>query len=203
MSKELTVRDLKVAEYNPRVISKKDLDNLHKSMRTYGDLSGIVFNIRTKTLISGHQRLSPYRDGSCPTKIIKKPVKDKFGTVAEGQVAIKTPEGILRIPYREVDWSDRKAEKAANIAANAHGGDFDSGKLSVLLAEISKDKKFDVDLLGLDPLTVRTLMPKMPTLGADGSSDDDDDDSSEGGFKEYDGDSFEFEHKCPKCKYRW
>ena len=192
------ISDLKEAKYNPRVITKQRLENLHRSLNTYGDLSGIVFNRRTKTLISGHQRLSGLRsDPTIKTKIKTRPVEDSFGTVAEGWVIAKTESGIIRIPYREVDWSDKRSEKAANIAANAHGGDFDKDKLSVILAELAKDKKFDVDIIGLDPLTVRTLMPKLPNV------EQGDGDYEEDSFEEYSGDSFEFEHTCPKCSFKF
>lgn len=189
--------DLKEAGYNPRVISKKRLDNLHKSMTTYGDLSGVVFNVKTKTLVSGHQRLKPLRDAGIKTEIKTKPVTDKFGTVAEGYVIAKTSSGELRIPYREVSWGDKKAEMAANIAANAHGGDFDRAKLGTMLAALEKGKSFDIDVLGLDPLSVRGLMPKMPTV--EGKGGDDDGES----FQEYGEDSFDFEHQCPKCKFQF
>lgn len=195
MSSNRKLADLKEAKYNPRVISQTRLDNLHKSLQTYGDLSGIVFNIHTKTLISGHQRLSQLKSNKIPTKIVTKKVTDEFGTVAEGWVIAKTPAGTIRLPYREVKWSDKKAEMAANVAANAHGGDFDKDKLSALLEAISKDKNFDINIIGLDPLTIKTLMPKMPALeGEDEVSDS---------FEEYDGDSFEFEHTCPKCSFKF
>lgn len=187
--------DLKEAKYNPRVISKARLDNLHKSLQTYGDLSGIVFNVHTNTLISGHQRLSQLKTNKIPTKIVAKPVKDNFGTVAEGWIVAKTAAGEIRLPYREVKWSDKKAEMAANIAANAHGGDFDKDKLGVLLEAISKDKKFDISVIGLDPLTIKTLMPKMPDIESKGKAED--------SFEEYDGDSFEFDHTCPKCSFKF
>lgn len=199
MSK-LKVKDLREAKYNPRVISEKRLDNLHKSMTTYGDLSGVVFNERTKTLISGHQRLKNLKKAGIKTKIVTSKVSDEFGTVAEGWVVCKTDKGEIRIPFRSVDWSDKKSEMAANIAANSHGGDFDRDKLSVLLGKLAKGKQFDVDLLGLDPLTVRTLMPKLPDVE---STSTDSDQGEEPSFAEYDGESFEFEHKCPKCSYKW
>lgn len=192
------LKDLKEAGYNPRVISSKRLENLHKSMTTYGDLSGVVFNRKTKTLISGHQRLKPLRGSSVNTKIVTKPVTDEFGTVAEGHIVAVTSAGTLRIPYREVDWSDKKAEIAANIAANAHGGDFDRAKLGTLLEKLDVGKKFDINILGLDPLSIRNLMPKLPTLGTDGP-----DENGEESFQEYGEESFDFQHTCPKCKFQF
>lgn len=201
MSRKL--KDLKEAKYNPRIISQKRLDNLHRSMSTYGDLSGVVFNVRTNTLISGHQRLKGLRKPGVKTKIDTHKVTDAFGTVAEGYIIAKTEAGVLRIPYREVDWSDKRSEKAANIAANAHGGDFDHGKLAVLLEDIQKDKKFDIDVVGIDPLMAKKLLANVPgitALGgtkASGGGDDGEDDDV------LDENSFEFEHTCPKCKFQF
>ncbi len=195
MSSNRKLADLKEAKYNPRVISQTRLDNLHKSLQTYGDLSGIVFNIHTKTLISGHQRLSQLKSNKIPTKIVTKKVTDEFGTVAEGWVIAKTPAGTIRLPYREVKWSDKKAEMAANVAANAHGGDFDRTKLGVILEALSKDKKFDIDTIGLDPLSIRGLLPKLPDVEY-GTEEGD-------SFAEYGEDSFNFDHECPKCKFQF
>jgi len=199
----LQIKDLREANYNPRVISAKRLDNLHKSMTTYGDLSGVVFNRKTKNLISGHQRLKPLRDKGVKTKIVTKPIRDEFGTVEEGHIIAKTSAGTLRIPLRIVEWSDKKAEMAANIAANAHGGDFDKSKLGVLLEKLDAGKTFDIELVGLDPLSVRNLLPKMPTVSKGSTSADEDDEDSGESFQEYGEDSFEFEHTCPKCKFQF
>lgn len=190
------ISDLREAAYNPRVISEKRLDNLHKSMNTYGDLSGVVFNAHTKTLVSGHQRLSRLRKKGVKIKFDIRKVTDEFGTVAEGHIVATTDAGTIRIPYREVKWSDKKAEMAANVAANAHGGDFDRGKLGSILEKLSSAKGFDIDTIGIDPLSMRSLLPKMPNAGG---GDKDDNES----FQEYGEDSFDFEHQCPKCKFQF
>lgn len=184
------VSQLKKAKYNPRTITKERLVKLGDSMAEFGDLSGVVFNIKTKTLVSGHQRLTTMGDNE--TKIVQKAHKDKLGTVATGYIEAKTKKGLIRIPYRAVDW-DITREKAANIAANAHGGNFDKDKLAMVLADIGRSKKFDLDIVGLDPLTLKSLRikdedPKKGTITS---------------FKEYDTDNVETENQCPKCKYCW
>ena len=196
------IEELREADYNPRIISTKRLENLNNSLNTYGDLSGIVFNVHTKTLISGHQRLKNFRSNGKNVRIETKQVTDAFGTVAEGYVVVKTDAGTLRIPYREVKWSDKKAEMAANIAANARGGDFDNGKLAILLDKLQTSRKFDVDVLGIDPLTAKKLLAtvNLPTLKNGQVDDSEDDDAS---FPEYGEDSFDFEHTCPKCKFQY
>lgn len=49
--------------------------------------------------------------------------------------------------YREVDW-DETREKTANIAANAHGGDWDDDKLDNILNELGNIEDFDIELTG-------------------------------------------------------
>ncbi len=137
----MNVGDLTPASYNPRTITDDKLAMLGKAMQEFGDLSGIVFNVRTGQLIGGHQRIKHLEPD---WKITKKNHQDSVGTVAVGE--IETPFGVWS--YREVDWSEKK-EKAANIAANQHSGEFDLNKLRELIIEIN-DEDFEVDLLGFN-----------------------------------------------------
>jgi hypothetical protein len=116
--------------------------------------------------------------------------------VAIGHIEVTTKQGVLRIPYRAVDW-DLTKEKAANIAANAHGGQFDKEKLKKVLASIEKSKAFDVELTGLDALTLKSLRVKDEDVPQGKGAG--------GGFKEITVDEMESEteHVCPKCKYRF
>lgn len=75
----MQIRDLKPAGYNPRKITKSQLERLKKSLDEFGDLSGIVFNVRTQTLIGGHQRTKNFDPA---WEIIKEPHTDAVGTVA-------------------------------------------------------------------------------------------------------------------------
>lgn len=124
----MKVSDLRPSEYNPRKISSKHVASLKRAMKEFGDLSGIVVNVRSGNVVSGHQRIKTL-DPSL--HIPKSPCSDKAGTVALGYV--DTPSG--RWQYREVDWSDKK-ERAANIAANKHGGEWDYPKLKDLLCDL-------------------------------------------------------------------
>ena len=137
----MNIKDLKPAEYNPRKITDAQLDRLGKAMSEFGDLSGIVFNVRTGNLIGGHQRIKHF-DSSWP--VIKNATEDSVGTVATGH--IESPTG--RWSYREVDWDEIK-EKAANVAANKHGGDFDIPLLEDLMVTL-KDAGYDTELTGFD-----------------------------------------------------
>ncbi len=133
----MKVKDLRPSAYNPRKITEKKLDMLGKSMKEFGDLSGIIFNRRTGNLIGGHQRIKHLRP---EWEIRKEDSPDELGTVAKG--FIKTPFGDW--VYREVDWPEKK-EKAANIAANRHGGEFDFPMLDGILSDLDD---MDLELTG-------------------------------------------------------
>ena len=124
-----SVADVKPAPYNPRQISNDQLTTLKQTMKEYGDLGGIVYNLTTGHLVGGHQRAKSLD----PTwRIHKHPAKDTTGTVSLGY--IETPQG--RFNYREVRWPLRK-EKAANLAANKISGEWDNHKLAPILEELA------------------------------------------------------------------
>lgn len=190
--------DLKQASWNPRYISPDQLSKLTKSIEVFGDLSGVVYNIATKTLISGHQRLKTI--GKKPNKIVKQPAKDKVGTIFVGHILVKQKDGnVTKIPYREVKWNDKKAEMAANIAANAHGGSFDQIKLGKLVAKLEASK-FDIELTGLSALEAsksqaRARMSVDPERMAKEAEFE--------AIKSSKSVKDTLEHKCPKCGYAW
>lgn len=181
----LNIKNLRLADYNPRIISDSRLALLGESLNDYGDLSGFVFNKKTKNLICGNQRLKAIKD--FPTRISTKPCKDKHGTLEVGHIEVQLTNGCIRIPFRIVDW-DIKKEKAANIAANAHGGKFDLDKLKNQLDELNVDK-FNVDTLGLEDLIEKELAIAKPPTRFAGI----DDDAIQSGLNQV----------CPKCQYRF
>jgi hypothetical protein len=137
----VNVEDLKPAPYNPRKISDPKMKMLGKAMKEFGDLSGIIYNIRSNRTVGGHQRVK-HLDPSW--LIVKEDFTDDVGTVALGY--IETPYG--RWTYREVDWNEQR-EIAANIAANKHGGEFDFPMLKDLIVQID-DGALDLELTGFD-----------------------------------------------------
>jgi len=144
----MKIKDLQSSPHNPRKITDEKLRMLGKAMKEFGDLSGIVYNVRTRRIIGGHQRIK-HLDPAW--SITKREHQDKVGTVALGE--IKTPFGLWQ--YREVDWPEKK-EVAANIAANQHGGDFDYPKLKDLIIEID-DGETDMELVGFDVSNLEEL----------------------------------------------
>jgi hypothetical protein len=176
----MNVNDLRPAAYNPRKITDHRLDMLRKSMQEYGDLSGIVFNVKTGNLVGGHQRIK-HLDPSW--EIEKQSATDKTGTVALG--SIKTPFGMWS--YREVSW-DLKREAAANIAANKHGGEFDAIKLKEIILEVD-DGSLDIELTGFNRHEIELMMTATKqdeSLGGD---------SGEGAGNKI--------VNCPKCGHQF
>jgi len=144
-----TVADINPADYNPRKITERELNKLENSLNEFGDLSGIVVNLRTNNLISGHQRTKKLNPDF---KIYKEPYKDITGTVSNGY--IETSNG--RFSYREVDWEAAK-EMAANIAANKIGGAWDNDKLKEVFLELDQ-LNFELELTGFDLPKIENMM---------------------------------------------
>jgi hypothetical protein len=158
----MKVSELMPSPYNPRKITAEQSRILKKALDRFGDLSGIVFNVRTQRLVSGHQRRKHLDPG---WEIMKSEMRDSRGTVAVGHIV--TPWGALS--YREVDW-DEATEKAANIVANKAGGEFDLMPLKYVLAELN-DGALDMELTGFDADELKALMTEVPEI-----VDPDDDD---------------------------
>lgn len=202
-----SISDLTEADYNPRVITNKQLASLKSSYKASGDLSGVVFNTASGVLISGHQRIKTIKDYK--TRIVKTACKpDGNGTVATGHIEVKTTEGnTFRIPYREVHWTDKQAEMAANVAANAAGGKFDETKLGAILARLAKGK-FDIEKTGMDSWSASKAIIAFNRSNTDGDGGDragakDVEHEVESEFNIIDPTAMKFKHVCPKCQYQW
>lgn len=195
--------ELRAAHYNPRSITDRQLDAMVTSYFKFGDLSGIVLNRRTGVLVGGHQRVHIFKKHGKKSEIVKKTYNDKYGTVAMGHVDVTVKQdgkaSVIRIPYREVKW-DADTEKAANIAANAAGGDFDLVKLGRVLKEL-EDRKFSIEEVPIDPWMHRksiAMFESNKRRAAEGVDQD-------GEFAVISPDDVEksLEHCCPKCGHRW
>ncbi len=152
--KARTVSDLKPWERNPRKISPEDLARLKLSLQEFGDLGGIVVNVRTGHVVGGHQRI---KDLDPKWKIESRPARDKTGTVTLGHIT--TPYG--RLSYREVNWPQRR-EAAANLAANKIQGEWDTEKLAGILKEL--EGLPEIQLTGFSEREIEQI---ISTLGVD------------------------------------
>lgn len=136
MEKQIT--DIKGYHKNPRKITEKMFNTLSESLKEYGDLSGIVVNVHTGEAVGGNQRTAFFKKDPDNVRIIytehlKTPTAQ--GTVARGYVDYNGE----RFSYREVNWDEKKTERA-NILANKVGGFWDNDILA---------NQFDVEDLRL------------------------------------------------------
>lgn len=138
------LNDLQPNPRNPRQISKHDFEALKRSIKEFGDLSGIVFNNRTQHLVGGHQRIQSFKALGGDKNVV---ITQKFETPsAVGTVEIGYVEyNGERYGYRTVDWPEEK-ELTANVAANRIQGEFDLDLLAQITAEL---KTINPDLLEL------------------------------------------------------
>jgi hypothetical protein len=142
----LQLDDLNPDPRNPRNINDVDFENLKALLDKYGDLSGIVRNRRTNQLVGGHQRVERFRaNGENAAIQITQRYDEptKRGTVALGYVVIDGEP----FTYREVDW-DIALQRAANIAANRAGGEWNKDLLTENVFELRGLENGD-ELLGL------------------------------------------------------
>lgn len=152
----MQLKDLKSNPKNPRKIGDNRLKALQKSLLKFGDLSGIVYNIRTKALVSGHQR----KKGLPPDAKVK--IEQKYDkptrcfTVAEGYIEIEGE----RFKYREVDASP-EWEAEALLAANKHGGQWDNELLRLHFLE---NPKLNIELSGFNIDEIKSLNINLPQV---------------------------------------
>jgi hypothetical protein len=171
---------LKANPKNPRLINKHDFESLKKSIKEFGDLSGIVFNTRTQQLVGGHQRIESFRaiGGQKQVMITTRFTEpNHVGTTAVGYVEYDGE----RYGYREVDWSEDR-ELAANIAANRIQGQFDLDLLAQVTYELSQ---MNPDLVTATGQTTEEINRLLDMVGAKGETNNEDEAPPRG--------------RCPSC----
>ena len=140
------INDINPAPYNSRIdLGPNDLryKKLKQSLEVFGYVEPLVWNRRTGTLISGHQRL----------KILSE----------QGLTAVEV--SVVDMPIEE--------EKQLNLILNKVRGDWDEEKLSVLLDELSHIPNFDVTLTGFDVPEISEILDahRMPDAEDDFDAD--------------------------------
>lgn len=136
------VKNLSPNKFNPRRISAKTKDDLRRSIEEFGDLGGVVFNSRTKQLVSAHQRSSVLDQNAKITIEKKFDTPTAAGTIATGFIESNGE----RFSYREVDW-DVKKQTEALLAANKIHGEWDQENLRVLFKEVPEIR---IEMTGFD-----------------------------------------------------
>lgn len=185
-AKTKTVSDLRDDPFNPRKITADSGSRLERSMRSFGDLSGIVLNVRNGQLVGGHQRKNNLPPDA-PIRYTEKFDKPtQHGTVAIGFIQVDDEWWA----YREVDW-DEVTHRQANIAANNPNvqGEFEYTILADVMGELA-GQGADTTLTGFDDGQTESIL----TWSGDGDKPP--------GFKEK-GDDIDVDYECPKCGYEW
>lgn len=176
------INDLHGDPQNPRTISKQDFEALKKSIKEFGDLSGIVLNTTTGELVGGHQRIEAFKSlgKNAQVEIAQRlEAPTKTGTTAIGFVSMDGE----RYGYREVEW-DKAKQQAANIAANRISGEFDVNLLAEVTYQIQQQNPELVELTGQTEKEVQKLMESIGVIDAeqpadDKKSDDEDEEKNE------------------------
>lgn len=170
-----TLKDLTPDPNNPRIMKEDSFKGLVKSLQSFGDISGITFNRKTKHLIAGHQRREALLaiGGLEEAKIEIQKTFDKptdKGTVAIGTIWVAGEP----FNYREVEWTG-SVERKANLAANnpAIMGVYDELKLAEQLNEFRLDDDFsELRLDKLEQLDLSDFEPKKEDDGNSGKLDE-------------------------------
>lgn len=108
--KKVKISDLKFAEYNPRKISEKQMEDLKESIRCFGFVDPIVVNKnkdRLNVIVGGHQRVKAFKE-----------------------------DGGKEVPCVFVDLS-LDLERELNVRLNKNTGEFD---FDGLFREFTKDE---------------------------------------------------------------
>ncbi len=129
---KIKVKDIEPADYNPRKISDEELGKLELSIKEFGFVDPIIINLKNNRIVGGHQRY----------KILQKENIDELKLLKLGNVGWAFVEDDLKV-------KDGNYEKALNIALNKISGEWDTGKLDIVLDDLKFDG-FDVSLTGFD-----------------------------------------------------
>jgi len=140
MKAKLNIKEYKIdyllkhlADYNPRKINEEERAGLQASIEKFGYIENIVFNKRTETLVSGHQRVSILAD-----------------------------LGYKNVDGHEIDVPV-EVEKQINVTANNQNiTGFFTTELQELLDEIVENDPELFDLTGMGRLSINDLVDEEP-----------------------------------------
>ncbi len=142
---KVNIADLRIAEYNPREIAKREFESLKKSIAEFGFVEPIVVNRhlcdacgdRNNVIIGGHQR-----------------------------VAAATALAITEVPAVLVDVHINQ-EKKLNLALNRIHGEWDETKLATLIQELYARPQIDLGATGFTAAEIDKYLDR-----ADAAEDD-------------------------------
>lgn len=175
------VNDLHANPSNPRIASTKQIEDLKKSLDKFGDISGVTWNVRLNRLVTGHQRVSSFKDLGWQNNIEyvqRHETPTEKGTVAVGYINANGE----RFAYREVDWT-QALDNAANIAANKIQAGWDKDALAEVTYQIYQEDPSLLENIGHTQKEINTLLAatgmEIPGMEDQKKKDDEPDDGKE------------------------
>jgi DNA modification methylase len=139
--KKISIKEINPAAYNPRKdLQPKDPEyqQIEASIDSFGLVQPLVWNKRSKNLVSGHQRL----------KILLK-------------------KGCKEVQASIVDLNMER-EKALNLALNKVQGSWNQERLTMLLAELSRIPEFNLNSTGFTSVELGQLVDRyLPVKDGD------------------------------------
>lgn len=127
---------MKKYQHNPRTWTKKQIEQLRKSMLELGDLSGIVHDLNSDQIVGGNFRSEIMDINKCEIELIEQYEEPTpQGTVGIGFVTWKGE----RFNYRQVRWTKEQCDRAC-ISANAMGGNFDYDEIANYFSDYPLDE---------------------------------------------------------------
>ena len=133
---------LKSAAYNPRQITREELNKLIKSIKQFGFVDPALVRKQDNMIVGGHQRV---------------------------KAAIEL--GLKEIPVVYLDITENDA-KLLNVALNKISGDWDEDKLTELLAELKFFDDVDELLTGFDEDELDNLIADLDSTAEASEYDD-------------------------------
>ena len=119
---KVKLEDLVSPEWNPRIMSEREMNKLKKSIEEFDYVDPIIVNKHNNHIVGGNQRF----------------------------MALKAM-GYEEIDVVFIDEPDINKEKALNVALNKISGYWDNDKLESIFDELNADG-FDIELTGFDAL---------------------------------------------------
>lgn len=127
--KKIKIKEIKLADWNPREITAEELKSLQESIDKFGYVVPILWNEKTGNIIGGHQRF----------KVLSSKLK---------------PNDLIEVVVVSLDVPQ---EKALNIALNKIGGKWDELRLANLINDIKKENLDLIDYTGFQEDELRDL----------------------------------------------
>ena len=155
----ISINDLISPTYNPRQISKEEMQKLENSINEFGLVSPIVINLKNNHIIGGNQRFNTLLS-----------INQKKGDFYKELTLIKLGDIGLAFIDEDLTVESEDHEKALNLALNKISGEWDFEKLSVVLDELELST-IDVSLTGFDEIEITPFedVPDFQPVENDGT----------------------------------